>query len=94
MTMSMPGSFTRVAWLGRGPHESYADRKTGAAMGLYEGTVWEQHHPYVRPQETGNKIDVRWIAVTDIRGRGLLAVGESPLLSTSVHALSDVRSRL
>jgi len=91
MTMSLPMDFDRVEWLGRGPHESYADRKTGAAVGRYQGTAWEQHHPYVRPQETGNKTDVRWIAVTDIRGRGLLAVGESPL-STAVlpYPMSDL----
>lgn len=91
MAMTMPGPFTRVAWLGRGPHESYTDRKTGAAIGLYNGIVWEQHHPYVRPQENGNKVDVRWIAVTNGEGRGFLAVGDL-LLSTSVHQylLSDL----
>jgi beta-galactosidase len=91
MTMTMPGDFTRVTWFGRGPHESYSDRKTGAAIGLYDGTIWEQHHPYIRPQENGNKVDVRWIAVTDEGGNGLLAIGD-PLLSTSVHQylLSDL----
>jgi beta-galactosidase len=83
MALTMPGDFSHVAWYGRGPHESYADRKTGAAVGLYEGKVWEQHHPYIRPQENGNKTDVRWMALTDASGLGLMAVG-APLLSTSV----------
>jgi beta-galactosidase len=91
MAMTMPGDFSHVTWFGRGPHESYADRKTGAAMGRYEGTVWEQHHPYVRPQENGNKTDVRWMALTDESGLGLMAVGV-PLLSTSVwqYAAADL----
>jgi beta-galactosidase len=91
MAMTMPGDFSHVAWFGRGPHESYADRKTGAAVGRYEGTVWEQHHPYIRPQENGNKTDVRWISLTNESGLGLMAVGE-PLLSTSVwqYAAADL----
>jgi beta-galactosidase len=91
MKMTLPGEFNHVAWYGRGPHESYRDRKTGAAVGLYQGTVWEQHHPYIRPQENGNKTDVRWMALTNESGLGLLAVG-APLLSTSVwqYAMSDL----
>ena len=84
MTMTLPGQFTNIEWFGRGPQESYWDRKTGAAIGLYSGTIWEQYHPYVRPQENGNKTDVRWIALTNEKGVGLMAVGE-PLLSTSVY---------
>ncbi|MFC1501844.1 glycoside hydrolase family 2 TIM barrel-domain containing protein [bacterium] len=84
MTMTLPVPFDQVTWFGRGPHESYWDRKTGAAVGLYTGTAWEQYFPYVRPQENGNKTDVRWIALADPSGTGLLAVG-MPLLSTSVH---------
>jgi beta-galactosidase len=71
-----------MSWFGRGPHESYWDRKTGSAVGLYSGPVEEQFHPYVRPQETGNKTDVRWVALTNKDGAGLLAVG-MPLLSAS-----------
>ncbi len=84
MQMQMPASFQNVAWYGRGPHESYWDRKTGAAVGIYSGTVAEQIHPYVRPQETGNKEDVRWMAVTNDDGAGLLAVASSSLLTASV----------
>jgi hypothetical protein len=74
----------RFAWYGRGPHESYIDRKEGAFVGVYQGGVQEQYVPYVKPQENGNKSDVRWAAVTDARGLGLLAVGQ-PLFETSVH---------
>jgi len=87
MTITLPGEFKNIAWYGRGPHESYRDRKTGAAISVYSGTVWEQYHPYVRPQENGNKTDVRWIALTNDEGIGLLAVG-MPLISTSAHQFS------
>jgi beta-galactosidase len=82
MQMAIPGEFSTMSWFGRGPHESYWDRKTGSAVGLYSGLVEEQFHPYVRPQETGNKTDVRWMALTNKQGAGLLAVG-MPLLSAS-----------
>ncbi|UCG01475.1 MAG: DUF4981 domain-containing protein [Candidatus Heimdallarchaeota archaeon] len=79
MTLTLLGEFRNISWYGRGPHESYWDRKTGAAIGIYSGTVWEQYHPYVRPQENGNKTDIRWIALSNDEGLGLLAVG-LPLL--------------
>lgn len=82
MQMAVPGEFDQMTWYGRGPHESYWDRKTGAAVGRYSGPVKDQVHVYVRPQETGNKTDVRWVALTDKEGAGLLAVG-MPLLSAS-----------
>lgn len=74
--------FQNLSWYGRGPHESYADRYTGAPVGVYEGTVWEQFHPYVRPQETANKTGVRWLALESRDGYGLLVVADS-LLSCS-----------
>jgi beta-galactosidase len=87
MTMTLPGSMNNLEWLGRGPHESYWDRKTSAAVGLYEGTVWEQYHPYVRPQEFGNKTDVRWLALADERGVGIAVFG-MPLVSASAWRLT------
>ncbi len=91
MRMVMPAGFDRVSWYGRGPHESYWDRKAGARVRRYEGTIAEQFHPYARPQETGNKTDVRWMAVTDRGGVGLLFVGD-PLLSASAlhYAIEDL----
>ncbi len=84
MTMTLPREFDNIAWYGRGPHESYWDRKTGAAIGPYEGAVMDQYFPYIRPQENGNKTDVRWVALTNSEGVGLLAVG-MPLLNVSAH---------
>jgi len=89
MQMILPVEFDNMEWYGRGPHESYWDRKTSAAVDLYQGKVIDQHHPYIRPQESGNKTDVRWVALTDDQGIGLLAVG-MPLLSVSAnHYLMD-----
>lgn len=79
MRMILPGSYDQMTWLGRGPHENYSDRKTGAAVGLYQASVWEQYHPYVRAQETANKCDVRWVALRNSSGEGLLVTGEEPL---------------
>jgi beta-galactosidase len=82
MTMTAPGSFNDLRWFGRGPHESYSDRRTGAAVGLWEGKVSEQFHDYSRPQETGNKVDIRWLAVARPDGVGLAIIGQ-PLLSVT-----------
>ncbi|WP_370334645.1 glycoside hydrolase family 2 TIM barrel-domain containing protein [Parvularcula marina] len=82
MTMQAPGALDQVEWFGRGPHSSYSDRKSGAAIGLYQGAVADQFHDYSRPQETGNKVDTRWLAVTDADGAGLLVIGD-PLLSVT-----------
>lgn len=82
MQMAVPGGFDRVRWYGRGPHETHWDRKTGGAFGAYDFPVEEQIHVYVRPQENGNKTDVSWLALTDRKGAGLLAVG-MPLLEVS-----------
>jgi beta-galactosidase len=84
MTMALPQEFDRVEWYGRGPQENYWDRKTGAAIGIYSNTVTGLYHPYIRPQENGNRDDVRWLALTDAGGMGLLMVGK-PLLSISAH---------
>ncbi len=84
MNLELPRAFENMTWYGRGPFENYWDRNTAADVGLYSGTVAQQYVPYVRPQENGNKTDVRWVALTDGDGIGLLAVG-MPLLSVSAH---------
>jgi beta-galactosidase len=59
----MAPGFDQLTWYGRGPHESYSDRKAGARLGLFQGSVDQQHHPYVVPQENGNKEDVRFFSL-------------------------------
>ncbi|GAB4309275.1 MAG: beta-galactosidase LacZ [Promethearchaeota archaeon] len=68
------GDLRRVTWFGRGPHENYWDRKESAAVGLYDLPLEEFVHPYVRPQENANRTGVRWFALRDDEGRGLLVV--------------------
>lgn len=63
----------RFSYLGRGPMENYADRKRGSDIGLFSGTVRDNLTPYAKPMECGNHEDVRWAAVTDNRGAGLMA---------------------
>jgi beta-galactosidase len=84
MNIVMPRKFDQMAWLGRGPHESYSDRKTSAFVGLYSGNVADQYWAYLRPQENGNKTDVRWLAITDVQGNGLFFQGMQ-LLEVSAH---------
>ncbi|MFM7061775.1 MAG: glycoside hydrolase family 2 TIM barrel-domain containing protein [Actinomycetes bacterium] len=86
----LPGSFDRVEWYGRGPHESYPDRARGARLGRFTSTVAEQYVPYVRPQEHGHHTDTRWVSVSDGH-RGLLVTAPAPFgfsaLDHSVAAL-------
>ncbi|MDH4046310.1 MAG: beta-galactosidase small subunit, partial [Gemmatimonadota bacterium] len=82
-------AFDQVRWFGRGPHESYWDRKTGARVGLYEAEAADLYHPYVRPQENGTRSDVRWMAVTNADGVGLLAVGVPLVEASALPYLQD-----
>ena len=76
MMLALPASFDRLAWYGKGPHENYWDRAEGAKLGVYTSTVAEQLTPYLRPQECGNKTEVRWLTLTDRHGFGLRIDGE------------------
>ncbi len=93
MQMTLPAGFERVTWFGPGPQETYVDRKD-ARVGRYEGAVRDQFFwDYVEPGESGNKVDVRWVALTGKKGVGLLAVG-LPLLSVNAihHTTDDLQS--
>jgi beta-galactosidase len=81
--LRLPSSMQALSWYGRGPHESYVDRKAGARIGLHSGTVDEQYVPYIVPQEHGNKTDVRWIRLADQAGAGIRVSGR-PLLEAGV----------
>ncbi|MFE2048657.1 glycoside hydrolase family 2 TIM barrel-domain containing protein [Streptomyces sp. NPDC059459] len=81
----LPRGLDRLHYYGRGPEENHWDRNTGTDVGRYSGTVAEQWTPYIRPQENGNKTDVRWIALTDRHGFGLLASGEPLLEANASH---------
>lgn len=67
----MPDTYDKILYYGRGPIENYVDRKASQNIGLYYEDVDEQYYPYIRPQESGNKSDLRYYAVVDGSGRGL-----------------------
>ncbi len=82
MYLTIPTEFSKVSWYGKGPEESYWDRKTGVKTGLYHGKVSDQFHRYPRPQETGNKTDVRWMEVASKSIK--LRASSNQLLNASV----------
>ena len=63
MSLTLSNDFTATSWYGRGPFETYWDRKSAGKIGVYAGLIEDQFHPYARPQETGNKTDLRWMEV-------------------------------
>jgi beta-galactosidase len=75
MQLQIHEGFNQVTWLGRGPFENYEDRKYAAHVGIYSSTVDELNYAYIRPQETGYRTDVRWMALQNDKGVGLLVVG-------------------
>ncbi|MFG2575032.1 glycoside hydrolase family 2 TIM barrel-domain containing protein [Streptomyces sp. NPDC048481] len=78
----LPARLEHLHYYGRGPEENHWDRNDATDVGLYSGAVTAQRTPYLRPQESGNKTDVRWAALTDAHGAGLLVSGE-PLLEVN-----------
>ncbi|AHG01421.1 hypothetical protein HALLA_03270 (plasmid) [Halostagnicola larsenii XH-48] len=78
LQLEVPREFDRLEWYGRGPEETYPDRKSGVRVGHYEGSVDDQYVPYLPPQDNGNKADTRWAALSD-GTTGLAAAGSSPL---------------
>lgn len=83
MAFTVPSTMDTVQWYGRGPHESYVDRKTSAPIGLWRGAIADQHHDYIRPQETGNKVDVRWMEMSG-DGAGLRVQGAQPMMMNAL----------
>lgn len=83
MMLIMDQTFENLEWYGKGPYESYWDRAVGAKVGCYRGKVAEQFVPYIRPQECGNKTEVRWMKITDADGIGLCIQGD-PLVEINV----------
>ncbi|MFW5481012.1 MAG: beta-galactosidase small subunit family protein, partial [Prevotella sp.] len=71
MVMQLPYAMDKSVYYGRGPIENYPDRKDFANVGIYEQTADQQFFPYIRPQETGTKCDIRWWKQTDASGKGV-----------------------
>ena len=93
MKMKMPKQFNELEYYGRGPVENYSDRNNSALVGKYRQYVSEQFYPYIRPQETGTRTDLRWWTVLDISGNGLKFISDEPFsasaLSYTIESLDD-----
>ena len=74
-----------IQYYGRGPIENYADRNHSEFIGKYQQTVDEQFYSYIRPQETGNKTDIRWWNQTTRGGNGIQFVGAEPFSASALH---------
>ena len=83
--LPMPKSFEKLEYYGRGPFENYLDRKDAAFLGRWSQTVSEQFYPYIRPQETGTKSDVRWFRIKNSAGHGLEIEAENPFYASALH---------
>ena len=81
----MPCGFETMRWLGRGPQDSYRDRKEAAFVGLHHSRVGDEWTNYVLPQEQGNKEDVRWMAITNDQGLGLLVTAPELMAASAAH---------
>jgi beta-galactosidase len=87
LQMTLPDDFRNMEWFGRGPFETYPDRKTGAKTGLYATNAEKEYVPYLIPQDYGNKTDVRWLTLTDDSGTGIRVAGGA-LFNTSLQKYS------
>ncbi len=85
MKMQIPGNYDIFTYYGRGPWENYIDRNNSSFIGIYSSNVKDQYVPYIRPQENGNKTDLRWLTLTDENGTGIKIEGVQAL---SVSALN------
>ena len=85
MVMQLPYNMDKSEYFGRGPIENYADRKFSQCFGIYQQTADEQFYPYIRPQETGTKSDMRWWKQTGEKGMGLLVRSDKPFSASALH---------
>lgn len=85
MQLTMPKETDHIKYYGRGPGENYADRNGGAQLGVYSQTVDQQFYPYIRPQETGTKTDVRWWNQMTIGGNGLRFTSDTSFSISALH---------
>lgn len=85
LDIQLPYDMDKSTFYGRGPIENYIDRKESQRIGIYEQTADEQFYPYIRPQETGTKSDMRWWKQTDANGNGWCITSHHPLYASALH---------
>ena len=85
MVMEMPYHMDNSEFYGRGPIENYADRRYSQRLGIYRQSADEQFYPYIRPQETGTKGDMRWWRQTDVMGNGIMITADKAFYASALH---------
>ena len=83
--LEMPASMEQLSWFGRGPWDSYRDRKEACLPAIYTSTVTDQREDYILPQEHGTKQEVRWMSLYDDNGQGLLFVAPDQMAASALH---------
>ncbi|MHB0753801.1 beta-galactosidase, LacZ type [Polaribacter sp. M15] len=96
LQLKIPTNYNNLQYLGRGPHENYWDRKLSADVGTYKTTVTDDYYSYIRPQESSNKTDVRWMKLTDNAGTGVLikAINENLSMSAIPYSTWNIEEAL
>ncbi|NKI26919.1 DUF4981 domain-containing protein [Arenibacter sp. 6A1] len=91
MQLQLNGEFDNLEWFGRGPHENYQDRKTGAAVGLFKKSVKNDFFDYVMPQESNNYIGVQFFKLVNNKGFGIYVKGDQDLsMSAWPYTMEDI----
>jgi beta-galactosidase len=83
--LEMPAEMEQLSWFGRGPWDSYRDRKEACLPAIYKSTVTDQYEGYILPQEHGTKQEVRWMSLTNAEGKGLLFAAPDQMAASAVH---------
>ena len=87
--IQLPKSFNKLEYYGRGPFENYCDRNNASFIGRWSQSVSEQFYPYIKPQETGTKTDIRWLRLSNAVGRGIEVMAEEPFSASALHYLVE-----
>jgi len=91
MQMQLSDELDDMKWFGPGPHETYWDRHTGSAVGVYEKSVKKDFYQYVRPQESNNHWGVQWSQLTNASGEGIIITTENQLnFSAWPYSIEDL----
>ena len=89
MELQMPKEYDKVVFYGKGPHENYIDRNNSEMLGVFTQQVEDQYYPYIRPQESGNKTEVRYWKVLAQSGEGLEFFSNEPMECSSLNYLTS-----
>jgi beta-galactosidase len=89
MMVKMPVEFENIEYYGRGPNENYSDRHESEFIGIYNQSVNDQYFPYIRPQESGTKTDIRWWRITSKNRTGLLVTSDAPFSASALCYSQD-----